>query len=111
MSSDRLAYWFARSRTFAVVDAVRSRLTSAVGGSRAAGAVAAGLDEWRRRDWPSRYLNGGAVLVLAAATNALMLWTSGGVIGWMILIIPALAAAIGGLAMTLALSKKDRLPE
>ena len=111
MTADRLAYWFTRSRTFAVVDDLRSRLTAAVGQSRTVSAAAAGLDEWRRRDWPLRYLNIGGVLVAAAATNALMLWISGGVIGWMILIIPALAAVIGGLAITLALLKKDRLPE
>ena len=111
MTGDRLAYWFERSRTFAIVDGVRSRLISAASRSRTISAAAARLDEWRRRDWPSRYVNIGGVLAIAAATNALMLWTSGGVIGWMILIIPALAAVIGGLAMALALLKKDRLPE
>src|SRR5688500_4287167 len=95
------------SATVAMIERARTVLLSAVTRSRSAESVRQYREAWIAAPWPRRRLVSGIVLLVAAVVHVVLVRAAGDPAGWFWLIVPALAASVGVLAIVMGAERSN----
>src|SRR5687767_13454796 len=95
------------SATVAMIDRARVVLLSAIARSRTSAWVRQRRDTWVATPWPRRRRVSGVVLLVAAIVHVVLVIAAGDPAGWFWLIVPALAASVGVLAIVMGAERSN----